>query len=57
MNHENCLGPCCISWSKRLSAAVASAGVFRQVSIAADPITPLCMASSTPDEKTGSMKA
>ena len=57
MNHENYFGPCFINSSKRLSAAAAWAGLLRQVSIASAPMTPLFIASSTPDEKTGSMKA
>ena len=57
MNHENSFGPCFIRRSKRLSAAPAAAGFFRQASIASAPMTPLFIASQTPEEKTGSMKA
>ena len=38
-------------------AAPAAAGFFRQASMVSAPSTPLFIASQTPEEKTGSMKA
>ncbi|MCY1541856.1 hypothetical protein D9M68_775640 [compost metagenome] len=57
MNQEKALGPCRITRSNSFRAARAWAGRLRQVSMVSAPITPLCIASHTPDENTGSMKA
>jgi hypothetical protein len=57
MNQENSFGPCFIILSNCLSAAAAFSGWRSQISTASAPSKALFIASITPDEKTGSMKA